>query len=109
MSQDLDAVIAAPKFHKLLFENERVRVLDTCVEPGETVPVHTHRWPASYYILSFDHFIRRDGDGKILVDTRDAGVHMEPGSSAWGEPLGPHSLENVGQRPIRIIVTELKS
>jgi hypothetical protein len=40
----LDAVIAAPEHHKLILENERVRVLDTHIPVGVTVPVHTHRF-----------------------------------------------------------------
>ncbi|HKH61217.1 MAG TPA: hypothetical protein VKA49_10330 [Flavitalea sp.] len=45
-----DALIAAPKHHKLLFENEFVRVLDTNIAPGEKTPAHTHQYPASLYI-----------------------------------------------------------
>jgi hypothetical protein len=39
-------MIAAPRPHKRMFENERARILDR-VPPGETVPVHTHRWPSA--------------------------------------------------------------
>jgi hypothetical protein len=49
---DLDAMIAAPEFHTVLFEDDRVRVLDGRVPPGATVPVHTHRWGAVLYILA---------------------------------------------------------
>ena len=41
---ELDALIAAPKQHRLLLENDRVRVLDTEIAPGDRTPVHTHRW-----------------------------------------------------------------
>ena len=44
---ELDALNAAPHHHTLLFENEFVRVLDTRVPPGETVPLHTHHWPSA--------------------------------------------------------------
>ena len=67
---ELDAVIAAPKHHRLVFENDQVRVLDTRIPVGDTVPVHTHRWPAVYNTVRFSHFIRRDGEGKILFDSR---------------------------------------
>lgn len=33
-SPELDAVIAAPKHHRLLFENDRVRILDTRGTPA---------------------------------------------------------------------------
>jgi quercetin dioxygenase-like cupin family protein len=49
---ELDALVAAPAHHKLLFENERVRVLETRIAAGDRTPVHTHRWPAALYILS---------------------------------------------------------
>ena len=48
----LDALIAAPAQHRLVFENAHVRVLDTRIGPGERMPVHTHRWAASHYVGS---------------------------------------------------------
>ena len=105
-SAELDALVAAPKQHRLLLENDRVRVLDTEIAPGERTPVHTHRWSAVHYIVSWSDFVRRDPDGAILVDTRG----REPMSGAlWGPPLGPHSLENVGSRPLRVISVEVKT
>ena len=44
----LDAVIAAPKHHKVLFENERLRVLEVTLEPKDEEPVHHHRWPSVF-------------------------------------------------------------
>jgi hypothetical protein len=58
--EEFDALVAAPMHHALLFENEFVRVLDTRVLPGETVPPHTHRWPSSLYFLSWSDCVRRD-------------------------------------------------
>ena len=44
----LDAVIAAPRHHKVLFENERLRVLEVTLEPNDEEPVHHHRWPSVF-------------------------------------------------------------
>jgi quercetin dioxygenase-like cupin family protein len=104
---DLDALHAAPGHHTLLFENESVRVLDTHVLAGQTVPLHTHRWPAALYILSWSHFVRRDGEGAILVDSRMGGEPTE-GVAVWSAPLPPHTLENVGGSELRVISVELK-
>ena len=105
--EELDALRAAPKHHALLFENEKVRVLDTNIVPGDTVPLHTHRWPSSFYILSFSHFVRRDAAGNVLVDSRN--LRMVPdGIAVWSEPLPPHTLENVGERDLRVISVEIK-
>lgn len=104
---DLDALVAAPKHHRLLLENERSRVLETRIEPGETVPLHTHRWPSVYHVLSWGSFVRRDGDGKVLVDTRTSPPSAPP-KAVWSEPLPPHTLENVDTRPIHLVSVELK-
>ena len=36
-----DALVAASKHHRLVLENDRVRVLDTRIAPGDTGPLHT--------------------------------------------------------------------
>lgn len=64
----LDALVAAPEQHRLVFENAHVRVLDTRIAPGERTPVHTHCWPASHYVVSWSDFVRRDATGAVLVD-----------------------------------------
>jgi quercetin dioxygenase-like cupin family protein len=104
----LDALHAAPQYHTLLLENEWVRVLETHVPPGETVPLHTHRWPAALYILCWSHFVRRDGEGAILADSRLSEKPAE-GIAVWSGPLRPHTLENVGESELRVISVELKS
>ena len=103
----LDALSAAPQHHTLLFENEHVRVLETRIPPGDRAPVHTHRWPSVLYIFSWSDFIRRDADGKLVVDSRAAGGSAPP-AVLWSPALPPHSLENVGAREIRVVSVELK-
>ena len=105
---ELDALVAAPKHHTLLFENEFVRVLDTNVPPGETVPLHTHRWPGTLYILSWSDFVRRNREGKIVVDSRRTSQPAQ-GSAVWSEPLTAHTLENVGMTELRVISVEMKT
>ena len=103
---ELDALIAAPEHHQLLMENTKVRVLDTKIKPGETTHVHTHQWPSVNYIMSWSDFVRRDGEGIVLVDTRKSS--QSPPSVIWMEPLEPHSLENVGENLIHLIGVEVK-
>jgi hypothetical protein len=103
-----DALVAAPARHRLVFENAYDRVLDTRIAPGERTPVHTHRWPASHYVVSWSDFVRRDAEGTVLVDTRAPGARPTP-EALWGDALAPHSLENVGPVALHIISTEVKS
>jgi len=41
----MDAVVAAPGSHRVLFENDDVRVLEVTIAAGHRVPEHTHRDP----------------------------------------------------------------
>jgi len=105
---ELDALCAAPEHHTLLLENDAVRVLDTCVPPGESVPLHTHCWPSTLYIVRWSDFVRRDAAGAVVVDSRGK-ARMAEGSAVWSGPLGPHTLENVGDAELRVISVEMKS
>lgn len=105
----LDALAADPQHHRLLLENDQVRVLDTRIEPGQKTRLHTHRWPAAHYILSAGHFVRRDDTGAVTFDSRQSPRPLSAGESAWSPPLGPHTLENVGDTSIRVISVEVKS
>ena len=104
----LDAVTAAREYHRVLFENEHVRVLEVRIKPGQIVPVHTHRWPAAVYVLSGSDFIRRDENGNLLFDSRTAGPPPANPAAQWTGPLPPHSVENIGNADIHLITTELK-
>ena len=105
---DLDARVAAPEHHAMLLENGSVRVLDTRINPGETVKLHTHCWPAVYYILQVGEFVRRDERGVVTFDSRTATQGLKAGAAVWAEPMGPHTLENVGATPIHIVSVEVK-
>ena len=105
---DLDTMAAAPGFHTVLFEDDRVRVLGGHVPAGATVPVHTHRWGGVLYILATSDFVRPDPDGNVLADTRASKSAPILGTVVWGAPLTPHSLENVGGNEFRTLTVEMK-
>ena len=50
-----DALAAAPQNHKLLFENDEVRVVEVTVQPGVREPLHAHRYPSVLYYISSAH------------------------------------------------------
>ncbi len=104
----LDAVVAAPKHHTLVLDNDRMRVLDTRIPAGDVVPVHTHRWPGVYYTIAGGDFVRYDADGKVLLDTRVMGNPVDE-PARFIESLPPHSIENVGTSEIHLISVEMKA
>ena len=105
----LDALIAAPAHHTRLLENDRVRVVHTHIPSGDLVPVHTHRFPGVVYVISASDFVRRDDKGKVLFDSREAGPTKSSPAVQWLDPLPPHSVENVGDSEISLVIVELKS
>jgi hypothetical protein len=90
-----------------LFENDRVRILDTNVAPGSATPVHAHEWPAARYVRSWSDFVRRGADDEVLADSRGRPA-PELASGFWIDPLPPHSVKNVGSSDLRIIAVEVK-
>lgn len=104
----LDALVAAPEHHTLLWENDKVRVIETHIPAGERTKVHTHRWAGVLRVVSWSPFIRRDDKDNILVESQKVEALQNPAEYMWGAALPPHSLENVGDRELRIIAVELK-
>jgi hypothetical protein len=94
----LDALVAAPEHHHLLIENEHVRVLETLIAAGQRTAVHTHRWPSVQYVVSSSDFVRRDGDGTVIVDTRTGSGPPKP-SSAFGPVRSRPTPSRTSVRP----------
>ena len=106
--EKLDALIAAPEHHRLLMENDKVRVVETLIPAGERTAIHTHQWAGVLHVMSWSHFVRRDDKDNILVDSRTVEALQNPPEAMWGAALPPHSLENVGGKTLRIVAVELK-
>lgn len=68
--KEQDAVVSAPKNHKILLENDKVRVLEVTIAPNELEAVHHHQWPSVLYIMEAGDFIDRDGEGNVIMDSR---------------------------------------
>lgn len=99
----LDAVKAAPQNHKVLFENDEVRVLEVTIAPHTQEPLHVHRYPAVIYVDSSPHLIEHLQDGSV----QDRGNRPD-GSVRWLPIDQGHFLENVDSRPLHAIRVELK-
>jgi quercetin dioxygenase-like cupin family protein len=100
-----DALVAAPKNHTLLFENDDVRVLDVHVQPHEKEEFHTHPWDGFFYVIqraSLVHFVPGAPASTPMPKPPDGAKIIHVG------PEGPHALENVGDTPLHFIRFELK-
>jgi len=99
---ELDATAAAPENHKVLLENDEVRVLEVRIAPGTREPLHVHRYPSVIYVESSPHLIEHLQDGTV----RDLGTR--PAGARWLPVAQGHFLENVDSFPLRAIRIELK-
>jgi quercetin dioxygenase-like cupin family protein len=88
-----------PDKYVVVFENERVRVLEYRDEPGAKTSPHHH--PDSV-MITLSGFDRRLSEGN---QTRD--VTLEPGRVGWLDAQ-THSGENIGDTPTHVIFVELK-
>lgn len=106
----LDALVAAPAFHRVLFENERVRVLEVTVPPHTREPLHTHRWPSVMYRERYGTGRYYGATGQVIHDftkpTQPGGT-IKP-RARWQEPESPHSVENTSAEADRFVRVELK-
>jgi mannose-6-phosphate isomerase-like protein (cupin superfamily) len=104
---ELDGVLAAPDNHRVLFENDEVRVVETVIPAGERTPLHTHLRPTVNYVVCGSHFLRRNETGEPVFDTRSDPSFVLP-RVLFSQPIQRHTLENTGDDDLVIIGTELK-
>ena len=107
--KDQDAVMSAPNNHKILLENDKVRVLEVTLAPKEIEPVHHHQWPSVLYIMEAGDFIDRDGEGNLIMDSRKIPEPLVFPLTMYKNPEAPHSVENLSDtKTIRLIRVEMK-
>ena len=107
---NLDGAKVAPETHKVIFENEHVRVLEVTIPPHSKEPVHTHCLPSTLYFQQIADIIVRDPDGKLIFDSRQMKENEKQKAPfvLWNPGEGPHSDENPSDVPIRIVQIENK-
>ena len=90
---------------KLLFENDRVRVWDLCLLPGESTGLHRHESDYFYVVIGGGTLQGKNADGsdKPVQEMSDGEVRFR---EIDGEDV--HEAINIGDQPWRNIVVELK-
>lgn len=95
-----DVVEAAPEMYKVLLENDRVRVLDIRMKPGEHSPVRSRPQQVVYALA--DATVRFD-----YPDGVSETVHVTPGQALWQDPA-TYVAHNIGDTEVHSINVELK-
>jgi beta-alanine degradation protein BauB len=96
----LDPVASNPEHYKVVFENDRVRVLEYADEPGDRTTPHQHPDSIMYTLSPFR---RRLVSGDVQRD-----VEFGAGSVGW-LPAQEHHGENIGDTPTKVLFVELKT
>jgi hypothetical protein len=95
-----DAVSAAPDVAKLLFENDRIRVLEIKLKRRQKMAMHSH--PANLvYSLTTARIKSTSPEGKSQI------LKMKKGQTNWSDG-GSHSVENLENSAATNLVIELK-
>jgi beta-alanine degradation protein BauB len=94
---------AAPKSAKIIFENERVRIIEITMKKGQKIPMHSHNRGFSYSLNAGRiRSIREDGKSKVF--------DVEKGEVGWSDEDGAetHAVENL-RGVLRELAVEFKS
>ena len=100
MSQE-DAVKVAPKVYKVVFENDRIRVLEAKLKKGQKSAMHYHP-PNFVYVLEPGNVQFTTPEGKTQK------VRMKAGGTFWFE-ASSHAAQNTGTKTATALIVELKT
>ena len=95
----LDPVETNPDHYRVIFENDRVRVLEYTDSPGQRTTPHEHPDSVMYTLSSF----RR----RLHLGDMHRDVEIAAGGAHW-VPAQEHAGENIGDTPTHTIFVELK-
>jgi quercetin dioxygenase-like cupin family protein len=95
----MDPVATNPDHYQVVFENDRVRVLEYHDQPGAVTTPHRHPDSVMYTMSSFR---RRLVSGDVSTE-----VELPAGKAGW-LPAQEHHGENIGDTPTHVIFVELK-
>lgn len=90
---------------RLWFENERIRVWEIRLEPGQRGPFHNHTRNYFWTVVEGSRGLQRFADGTYAV--RDYGVGDTKYLEHTPDNSLIHDLENVGDSVLRFVTVEL--
>ena len=95
----LDPAESNPEFYKVIFENDRVRVLEYKDKPGDRTSPHGHPDSVMYTLSSFGR--------RLIHGNQHRDVQLQAESVNWLSAQ-EHSGENIGTTETHALFVELK-
>ena len=93
-----DAAKVAPHVYKVAFENERARVLEVRMKPGESTAMHSHP----------DYIVYLLSSGKVRFTSpsgETAELELPAGAVMWRE-AEEHATDNIGATEVHALFFE---
>lgn len=94
-----DPTVTDPDKYQVVFENERVRVLEYRDEPGAKTSPHDHPDSIMITLSAFDR--------RLTTNDQSRDVTLGPAEIRWLEAQ-THAGENIGSTPTHVVFVELK-
>ena len=94
-----DPTATDPDKYKVVFENDRVRVLEYRDRPGDRTSPHRHPDSVMYTVSSFER--------RLIHAGQHRDVQLDAGRVSW-LAAQEHSGENIGSTETHVIFVELK-
>jgi beta-alanine degradation protein BauB len=94
-----DPTVTDPDLYKVIFENERVRVLEYRDRPGDETHPHRHPDSVMYTLTAFKR--------RVTAGDRHVDVDIPAGTVRW-VGAQEHTGHNTGDTPTHSIFVELK-
>lgn len=98
---NVDVARVSPQNIKVLLDNEFVRVFEYTIKPGEKDIPHTHPSRSTYVVNGGKLRVYPEGGEPFDADEVE-------GTTEWGDPVGKHYVENIGNTTVKLLVTENK-
>lgn len=99
--ENLDALKAAPDNHKIVYEDDNVRVLAVILDGKKSEPIHTHKWKSIMWIAKpivpckINNY-KKDQTGKLIKSDSLIINEMPVDVGQLIDSEGPTSITNLG-------------
>lgn len=95
----MDPAVSNPESYEVIFENDRVRVLEYRDQPGHRTTPHAHPDSVMYTLSSF----RR----RLIAGDQEREVELAAGQAMWLSAQ-QHAGHNIGDTETHVLFVELK-
>jgi beta-alanine degradation protein BauB len=93
--------VASKEYKKVILENEKVRVIEVEFAPGAVAALHSHPAHVVYVISGGKMEMTEKGKSPMVKE-------LKTGEATYNPPI-THSVKNVGNTTVKLILTELKA